>query len=359
MCLETYKAESEQFVLELQKEKKLAAENFKFSLERIKALEEECAQLQYTISSMETSHVNELDRVQTHLEEELECQKHENKKLRQQMEDVKTRYKQESRVQQATALADLRQLEMVLKQEKEKTKELTQALGTQSTSNIDLKAKVLSLEQINQESEKVISERDEAISIFEDQLSEMVSHVQAKKKQIEELETTLDRVLQRLDIAVEKGAIPPLRPQDIKLMGARPPSEKKLLVCIPAVKPVHIQRKEFYMYQIYITVADEQWVIHRRYSQLLEFHREITQHLPGADGFFFPPKVALGNRSPNLIETRRLQLQGYLQEIVRLARKTPGTPIQQELSKQALLLTLPFLGEDTSTMSSMPRLDDG
>ena len=241
-----------------------------------------------------------------------------------------------------------------------KQQELQQKLD-EATKALEDKAAALSASHQEAEQQKqqlaefqdLLEEKDTAALQLEEQVSELVMHVQEQKRQIESLEMTLERVLQRLDEAVEKGAVAPLNPREIMLYGARPDGPAKLSVTIPAVNVVQPPGGggEHHVYQIYITVGREQWVIYRRYSQLLEFHRDISRHLEGVQDIAFPPKVTLGSRTPKVAEERRVALQAYLQAVVRLARKTRGTPLQQELSKQALLLTLPFLAEETSSLS--------
>jgi len=69
-------------------------------------------------------------------------------------------------------------------------------------------------------------------------------------------------------------------------------------------------------------------------------------------------QASFGSMKPKLVAERRLKLQAFLQGVVRIAEETEGTPLQQETSKGALLLTLPFLGESTSSLEPIGQFED-
>ena len=72
----------------------------------------------------------------------------------------------------------------------------------------------------------------------------------------------------------------------------------------------------------------------------------------------FPEKVTFGARKPAVVTQRRLLLQTFLQGVVDLSATDFRSQLNKSFSKEALLLALPFFGEDTIVMAAMGSLDD-
>jgi chemotaxis protein histidine kinase CheA len=204
-----------------------------------------------------------------------------------------------------------------------------------------------------------VEANDDEVAKLEAHLSETVTHIGTMKGRMEDLEESLEVVLVRLQVAVDKGAVPPIRPSEIKALGIGATPSGQVRISIPHVRTCQSPSGGMYhTYCVFVTVGHEQWTVDRRYSELLAFHQEIRRQLPGADAIPFPPKVTLGSRSSRLAEDRREKLQSYLQAVVALAVSLVGTPVQQDPCKENLLLTLPFLGEDADSLSPMPDFDE-
>lgn len=207
--------------------------------------------------------------------------------------------------------------------------------------------------------QRLAASEDEVVKL-EQHLAETVTHIGTMKGRMEDLEESLEVVLARLQVAVDKGAVPPIRPSEIKALGIGVTPRGQVKVSIPHVmtRQAGSSSRQFHVYCIFVTVGHEQWTVERRYSELLAFHQEIRRQLPGAEAIVFPPKVTLGNRNPRLAEERRDRLQTYLQAVVSLAVSLVGTPVQQDPCRETLLLTLPFLGEDAASLAPLPDFDD-
>ena len=49
-------------------------------------------------------------------------------------------------------------------------------------------------------------------------------------------------------------------------------------------------------YQVYIKLGGDEWNVYRRFAEFLEFHRQISVHLPEVGEFNFPPKKAMNDK---------------------------------------------------------------
>ena len=49
-------------------------------------------------------------------------------------------------------------------------------------------------------------------------------------------------------------------------------------------------------YQVYVKLGGDEWNVYRRFAEFLEFHRQISVHLPEIGEFNFPPKKAINNK---------------------------------------------------------------
>jgi len=67
------------------------------------------------------------------------------------------------------------------------------------------------------------------------------------------------------------------------------------------------------------------WPVHRRYSSFATLHQNLRtegyQQLPT-----LPDKRIMGNFDPQFLEQRRVQLEGYLQELLRMPRVRASSP---------------------------------
>ena len=52
-------------------------------------------------------------------------------------------------------------------------------------------------------------------------------------------------------------------------------------------------------YQVYVKLGGDEWNVYRRFAEFLEFHRQISIHLPEVADFNFPPKKAINNKVEN------------------------------------------------------------
>ena len=150
------------------------------------------------------------------------------------------------------------------------------------------------LRQALEQAQEEVAARDAEVEALSSHLAETITHIGDMKQRMEELEQSFELVYARLLVAVEKGAVPPVRPAEIKVFGAGALALTKVVsISIPrVVRSQTPSGTTYFTYEIYITVGPEQWVVRRRYSQLLAFQREVKRQLPGAEAIPFPPKVA-------------------------------------------------------------------
>jgi len=66
---------------------------------------------------------------------------------------------------------------------------------------------------------------------------------------------------------------------------------------------------------------------------------------------------AIGKKSTQLAEGRRVVIQAYIRNVVTLACGQEGTALFDSITKEALLATLPFFAEDTLEMSGVPDFE--
>lgn len=254
--------------------------------------------------------------------------------------------------------AAVAQLEAAAKSHEQKYAELQQQLDAAQSSVEKERSGAMELLDKLQAAEEARSSHAEEVAKLEQHLTETVMHIGTMKGRMEDLEESLEVALARLQVAVDKGAVPPIKPSEIKVLGVGARRQGEVKVSIPYFRSRKGPGGTYHAFVIFVTVNHEQWAVERRYSELLAFQQEIRKQLPGAEDIPFPPKVTIGSRSAKLAEDRREKLQAYLQAVVRLAVTLPGTPVQQDPSKETLLLTLPFLGEDHTSLAPLADLDE-
>jgi DNA repair exonuclease SbcCD ATPase subunit len=135
-----------------------------------------------------------------------------------------------------------------------------------------------------------LAAKEEELTALSNHLEETITHIGQMKTRIEHFEESFELVYARLQEAVDKGAVAPIRPSEIKVFGTGAlPSVKAVRLSIPHV----VRHDNHTSYSIYLTVGQEQWKIFKRYSELLKFQQEIRTQLPGIDRLEFPPKVCV------------------------------------------------------------------
>ncbi|CAG0892031.1 unnamed protein product [Cyprideis torosa] len=97
----------------------------------------------------------------------------------------------------------------------------------------------------------------------------------------------------------------------------------------------------YHVYQIYIRIRDDEWNIYRRYAQFYSFHRSLKKQNALIATFDFPPKKALGNKTPHFVEERRKKLQSYLRQVVNfMITNCPDLSLMPD--RETLTRVLPF-----------------
>ncbi|XP_065166015.1 nischarin [Atheta coriaria] len=95
-------------------------------------------------------------------------------------------------------------------------------------------------------------------------------------------------------------------------------------VTIPRVE----ETNSIIFYKIQVNIADVQWDVAHRYSEFYELHNILVlDHGVSKDAL--PAKKVFGNKSPEFIESRRVALEEYLQNMLKyLTRTMPQVFIQ-------------------------------
>eukprot|EP00051_Salpingoeca_urceolata_P024471 m.430192 g.430192 ORF g.430192 m.430192 type:complete len:232 (-) comp20240_c6_seq28:2752-3447(-) len=181
-------------------------------------------------------------------------------------------------------------------------------------------------------------------------LTETTEHIMSNKVKLEQLEEALDTARQHIQVAVQKGVVAPL-----PVVKGIPSSGVHIEV--PSVVTLGKGQKIHHAYQIIVTVNSDQWRVHRRYSQLHGLLVEMKKLFPGVT-LPFPPKKTIGRRNAKLAEERRVKLEEFLQRIVAMVELDARFPLNADRSKQALLASVPFFGEETLAMAAVDELMD-
>jgi len=115
-------------------------------------------------------------------------------------------------------------------------------------------------------------------------------------------------------------------------------------IWVPSVFLAGAGSTRHHVYQVYIRIRDAEWNVYRRYNQFLELHHTARRTDPVVASFHFPPKKHLGNRSERFVESRRIQLQTYLRNIVNYMVGTHPT-LANCPDKDTLVAILPFFSD--------------
>ncbi len=136
---------------------------------------------------------------------------------------------------------------------------------------------------------------------------------------------------------------------------ALPSSTRALLhIWIPSVFLSGSGTKTHHVYQVYLRIRDEEWNIYRRYSDFYALHSDLKKREPVVDGFFFPPKKSLGNKTEKVVEERRKRLQDYLRQIVNLLVQT-NPALAARPNKENVLSLMPFFAENNGLTTQRSR----
>ncbi|EDQ93139.1 uncharacterized protein MONBRDRAFT_22589 [Monosiga brevicollis MX1] len=337
--------------------------------ERLTAVEKENGTLKTEIEKLRREHDTHLVQQNREHAEAMKTQEAEHQqKLKQSEEKVKMLASQlkatlaKLKEQQAAAAEETRTHQETVEAHAQELSnrdaallDLQAQLKQEAASVAEREADVTSAKAALAEQAQLVASKEEEIAELSQQLAEAVTHISTTKIRIEQLEQSFETVYLRLQTAVEKGAVPPVAPAEIKAFSSAVASlSRDIAISIPRVVKVQGGHQAF---EIYVTVGTDQWIIYRRYSELLAFQREIRKQFPNVDRLEFPAKT-FGSVSPAVTAERRKKLQTFLQSIVEIAVELEGTPVQQERSKTALVLTLPIFAEDRSSMAAVTDFDD-
>ena len=110
-----------------------------------------------------------------------------------------------------------------------------------------------------------------------------------------------------------------------------------------------LRSESHHVYQIYISIHNDEWNVYRRYTEFYEFHQQLRKKIPVIDKFYFPPKKNLGRKDAKLVEERRQRLQSYLRYMVHILsqRRSPTNSalFNAGLTKHRFIELLPFFSE--------------
>lgn len=70
------------------------------------------------------------------------------------------------------------------------------------------------------------------------------------------------------------------------------------------------------MYEIECSSEQKRWVVHKRYSQLLDLHERVIKLYGEIDLKKFPPKFLVGNFEKKKMDWRMEQLNEYLEDLI-------------------------------------------
>jgi len=162
-------------------------------------------------------------------------------------------------------------------------------LEAKEAAMADVTAEMAEVQATTTDHEEALVAKEEELTALSNHLEETITHIGQMKSRMENLEQSFELVYARLQEAVDKGAVAPIRPSEIKSFGAGAlPSVKSVRLSIPHV----VRRGGHTVYSIYLTVGQDQWKIFKRYSELLKFQQELRPQLEGVDRLDFPPKVS-------------------------------------------------------------------
>ncbi|GAB1300010.1 Sorting nexin-29 [Apodemus speciosus] len=119
-------------------------------------------------------------------------------------------------------------------------------------------------------------------------------------------------------------------------------------VWIPSVFLRGKAANAFHVYQVYIRIKDDEWNVYRRYTEFRGLHHQLQSAFPQVRAYSFPPKKAIGNKSPDakFVEERRKQLQSYLRSVMnKVIQMVPEFAANPK--KETLIQLVPFFVDVT------------
>ncbi|ESO09425.1 hypothetical protein HELRODRAFT_73826 [Helobdella robusta] len=93
-------------------------------------------------------------------------------------------------------------------------------------------------------------------------------------------------------------------------------SSQSMNLIIPAAFLQGSSKGPYHVYQIYIKIRNEEWIIYRRYTDFFELHHSLKKYFQIVKQFNFPPKKTFGKMDPKLVEDRRKGLEDYLRKVL-------------------------------------------
>eukprot|EP00040_Diaphanoeca_grandis_P026044 m.145195 g.145195 ORF g.145195 m.145195 type:complete len:875 (-) comp30427_c0_seq1:22-2646(-) len=114
--------------------------------------------------------------------------------------------------------------------------------------------------------------------------------------------------------------------------------------------------ESYHVYQIYFRVGDDEWNVYRRFTHFSDLHRQV-QHIFAGNKLVFPKKKAFNfnRKGTKFVEERRISLELYMRQIVRLCLSQRRSPMVINPCKQTFCDALPFLKEKLTGVAAGVR----
>lgn len=126
--------------------------------------------------------------------------------------------------------------------------------------------------------------------------------------------------------------------------------EGKICITIPRFYTVGVGKSSYVEYEINIKVAAdndssdlEEYNLHRRYRTFRDLHSAMcTRYGPAVQFLQFPSRKIFGSKSESVSTERQRELTSYLNRLVSVLSKLPGTLLHAQQSRESLERTATF-----------------
>jgi len=217
--------------------------------------------------------------------------------------------------------------------------------------------------EYNDRLNRVLMQKDATIKVLKNQLVELrgplPDNIQSDEDEIVSITSDSEHQNQQYNSIISQNIRPVIPLINIWIPSAFLSTEKQTYqnTFLSADQQRKKDRKvsSHHVYQIYIRIASDEWIVYKRYSQFYSIHQILKKKYQQISELEFPPKKYHGSRHAKVVGERRKKLETYLRNVLNILQNDNNI-----CDRSSLIQVLPFLSETSvKTVNRDNETNDG
>eukprot|EP00794_Sanderia_malayensis_P020111 gene20111-22082_t len=133
----------------------------------------------------------------------------------------------------------------------------------------------------------------------------------------------------------------------------------QIRVSLPRYIMRGLGRHAYHVFEVKMSVGDDNWSVFRRYSRFRQLHQELKIEYPVVANLEFPSKRFFGNRAESFVRLRRAQLEAYLKALFAILSNVSSCPVsvvvEHPISKSDVAKQLYYRARKTAPESKQVK----